>query len=204
MNDLAVKFVELKKKSLTKDVGAIKEFKKFQNHCMKAMAPLVLAKARKYKKFSNYNDLVQDGFEALLLAFDTYNINKGDFSYWASQYIKTRIYRSANAHSTIKFPIKKAKEVQPYKTTGFPVLIDTSANQSIKIERLEDELLINKLINELPDLQKQVISMYFDFSGNKNGSISHICESLDLSRTMCLKILEEAQAVLKEKYLKLI
>jgi RNA polymerase sigma factor (sigma-70 family) len=204
INDLAVKFIELKKKSLTKEPSLVKEFNNFQNHCMKVMAPLVLMKARKYKKFSNYNDLVQDGFEALLLAFETYNINKGDFSYWASQYIKTRIYRSANAHSTIRFPIKKAKQVQPYKTSTIPVLIDNSANQCVKIQKIEDEILINKILDELPDLQKQVISMYYDFSGNKNGSISHICDELGLSRTVCLKIIEEAQVVLKEKYLKLI
>ena len=112
----------------------IAAFKNYEEHCVKKLGRLVDQKVRKYKKFSNYIDLRQDGLEALLLAFNTFDPKKGSFAWWADKYISTRIYRAANAHSTIRYPIEKAKKFMPYKTNCIPVIVDSTQNPAEKVE----------------------------------------------------------------------
>jgi DNA-directed RNA polymerase specialized sigma subunit len=69
---------------------------------------------------------------------------------------------------------------------------------------MEEEYLLSVAMEKLPDLHKQILSMYYDIAGNKTGSISHICKELSLSRAVCIKTLEEAQVALKSEFLKLI
>ena len=175
----------------------IKEFKDYQNYCAEKFSGMVLSRASKYRKFSNYSDLVQDGFEALMMALETYNPKKGNFSWWADKYIKTRLSRSANAHSTIKIPLKKAKDMQPYKTNSIPLLIDNSNNPLNDVERTEEHEAIWQALDELSETQKQAILMRHEFNGKKDASVSKISETLNISRLACTKLLSEAESKLR-------
>lgn len=200
INNIARKFLELKNKAAECE-RAKREYKKYQNYCFNKFNFLVNNKTYRYKKFSNYNDLKQDGFEALMLAFKTYDPDKGDFIGWASRYINTKVCRAANAHSTIKYPIKKAKNLKPYKTTEMPVLID-SKNPLTSVENFEDKKFIREAIEQLPERQKQVILSYYDFedkSESKNVSITKVSKNLKMSRPVCVKLLAQAEVSLKEK-----
>ena len=101
------------KQKLKKDNNLLKDFESYQKFCIDKCRCLVANRVGKYKKFSNYEDLEQDGYEALVLALRTYNPKKGSFTWWADKYISTRIARCANTHSTIRFPLKKAREIKP-------------------------------------------------------------------------------------------
>lgn len=195
-NTIARKFLELKEKANSGKKEDIKKYKEYQNFCAKKLAPLVNFRTSRYRKFSNYPDLKQDGFEALMMAFETYKPDKGDFVWWASKYISTRISRSANAHSTIRFPLKKAKEMQPYKVGEMPIMIDSSKNPQEAVEQNQEVDLIYRAICELPDKQRQIILMHHEFSGNSS-SISKISQKLKISRPTCQKLLEEAKNSLR-------
>ena len=199
INKIARKFLELKDKAITTgSKKAIKEYKNYQNFCANKLSPLVNNKTNKYKKFSNYPDLQQDGFEALMLAFETYNPDKGDFVWWASKYINTRVCRSANAHSTIRFPLKKAKDLQPYKTNTMPVLVDSKKDPFENIDDAQQKSVIKDVISELPEKQKQIILSHYEFKEG-NASISNISKELKISRPACVKLLEEAERSLKNR-----
>jgi RNA polymerase sigma factor (sigma-70 family) len=191
INVIANKFVELR------DGIDKKAFEQYQKYCIKKLSPLVNNKIRKYRKFSNYPDLQQDGFEALMLAFETYEPEKGCFSWWANKYIETRISRQANAHSTIRVPIKKAKEFPPYKTNTIPVMVDLN-NPCENIEDEQNKEVVKLAIDQLSERHKQVILMHYGFN-DQNSAISNISKELNISRPACIRLLGEAEKSLKNK-----
>lgn len=197
VNKIATDFIKLKKKAdKSRSKKIKKQFEDYKNYATNKLSHLVTVRANRYKKFSNYQDLMQDGFEALMSALKTYDPKKGCFTWWARKYIDTRISRSANAHSTIRFPIKKAKETQPYKTSSIPVLIDIAETPYEAIETTQIKDVVKRAIEQLPEDQKQIITLAFEFS-DKPSTITNISKEMEISRPTCLKLLEEAKSNLR-------
>lgn len=197
IDQLAIKYIKLKENAKNGSEKNIKDFKKFQNECIKKLTPLVTKKTSKYKKFSNYKDLEQDGFEALLMALNTYKPEKGSFGFWASQYIKTRVSRSANAHSTIKIPIKKAKLLKPYKTTSIPIMFDGKPTPIESFQTNENSFILKEAVNKLPTDQRKVIKMTYGLNGVQPNTAINIMEYLSISRQEYNKLLTKAKKNLK-------
>jgi RNA polymerase sigma factor (sigma-70 family) len=199
INDIAKKFIDLREQAkITKSEADRLQYRKYQNYCMDKLKFLVLHKVGKYRKFSNYPDLEQDGYEALVLALRTYNPNKGAFTWWADKYISTRVSRAANAHSTIRFPLKKAKETKPYKISIIPTIIDTEPTALESLESFQSSKSISSAVEQLPSNHQNVVNMLFGFNGVEQQSINNIIKSLSISRPQFLKIFGEAKIKLKE------
>lgn len=201
VDKIAVKYLELKKKAESEQSTEedIRRFKAYQNVAAQKLKYLVAFRTAKYRKFPNHQDLEQDGFEALLMAFNTFNPNKGSFSWWADRYIKTRISRSANAHSTIKFPIKKAKELKPYKTNSIPVMPDSRPNPLDVFEDVENSENISEAIKSLPEKHQRVVNMTYGFGFRKPHTINSVMKNLSISRQQYGRILEEAKERIKKE-----
>lgn len=198
INEIAKEFVELRERiGNSKKEKNKSKFKLFQNAVVKKLSHLVLLRTNRYRMFNNYHDLQQDGFEALFMALKTYRPEKGDFSWWAMKYIDTRISRAANCHSTIKFPLKKAREMQPHKVSTFPEIIDLNKNPHENAEAVEIKNVIMGAIGLLPDKQKKIILMSYELTGTRAYTISKISEELKISRPACIKLLDEAKENLK-------
>ncbi|MDP2685252.1 MAG: sigma-70 family RNA polymerase sigma factor [bacterium] len=176
----------------------LERFKDYQNFSINKLAYLVKFRAARYGKFPNYPDLVQDGYEALIRAFDTFDPDKGSFSWWADKYIGTKISRAANAHSTIRFPIKKAKALKPYKTSTMPVLIDDAPDPLLFVETGEKNNNLKAAIDNLSDAHQNVVNMTYGFDGIKR-SVSVVLKDLDISKPQYLKILREAKEQIKQQ-----
>lgn len=198
-NKIAERYLFLKRKADSGKKKDLDDFKIYQNYCAKKLSYLINNKTSRYKKFSNYQDLQQDGFEALIHAFETYDPNKGDFTWWASKYIETRISRSANCHSTIKIPLKKARKLPPFKDSKIPNIIDEKNIPDLGVEVAQTNYILMSAIEELPEQHKKALLLHYDFSGNNKSSISSLSRELMVSRPVCIKILSEATEKLKEK-----
>lgn len=78
--NLMVKFVDLRKiANETQNPKDIKAFKDHEKICIDKFKYLVTMRTNRYKKFSNYDDLNQEGMEALVKAMKNYNPKKGIF-----------------------------------------------------------------------------------------------------------------------------
>jgi RNA polymerase sigma factor (sigma-70 family) len=199
-NELAAKYLELKARAeKTESDDDIKAYKAYQNECITKLRSLVLRRVAKYKKFSNYPDLEQDGFEALLMSFNTYNPEKGPFSYWADQYIKTRVCRAANAHSTIRVPIKKARDVKPYKTSTMPIMEDTGKDPFESLEEQESCISLMSVVDELPSEQRDVVTMTYGLNGSRPNTAGNVMERLSISRQQYTKLLTQAKTTIKKQ-----
>jgi RNA polymerase sigma factor (sigma-70 family) len=187
------------KKSKSKKIHA--KYEQSRKRCMDRFDFLVEKKTRKYRGFSNYEDLKQDGRIALMLALNSYELGKGDFFWWADKYIKTKVSREANRHSTIKIPIKHTKRLTPYKVSQLPIIIDGSPDASDTMYTRQVRNRVRSAVTNLPEDQRKVVLSYFEFGGSrvKSSSINKICKDLKISRVTCLKLLNDAKEVLRHE-----
>lgn len=195
--DLMIKLIDLRKKA-KEDNKVVSELKKHEKICMEKFRYLVTMKTGRYKAFSNYEDLNQEGFEALVKAMNNYNPTKGSFFWWAHKYIDTRISRSANLHTTIRYPLKVAKNNTPHKESVMPLLIEERYCPDKELEESQATQAIHSAVALLSDEQREVINLAFGFDGDKPMSINKICKKLSISRLSCIKTINSALSVMKE------
>jgi len=177
-----------------KDILLFKEHERF---CIEKFKYLVLMKTSRYKNFSNYDDLVQDGLEGLIKSMKTYNPKKGIFFWWAHKYVDTRIARCANLHTTIRFPLKYAKAVTPHRESILPILVDQLAGPYDILEHREALMAVNKNFSNLSSNQQKVVKLLFGIDGENPQSISKVCQQLRMSRPTCVKLLDQVLNILR-------
>jgi RNA polymerase sigma factor (sigma-70 family) len=197
--DLMTKLIDLRDQlKKGEDVKLRTELKKHEQICMEKFRYLVTMKTGRYKAFSNYEDLNQEGFEALIKAMNNYNPKKGSFFWWAHKYIDTRISRSANLHTTIRYPLKVAKASTPHKESVMPLLIEERYCPDKELEDSQLNHAIQGAISVLTKEQREVISLAYGFDGDKPMSINKICKKLNISRLSCIKMINSALSTMKE------
>ena len=197
--DLMTKLIDLRDKAkVSEDSKITIELKKHEAICMEKFRYLVTMKTGRYKAFNNYDDLNQEGFEALIKAMNNYNPKKGSFFWWAHKYIDTRISRSANLHTTIRYPLKVAKASTPHKESVMPVLIEERYCPDKEMEDSQSMHAVQGALASLNNDQKTVISLAFGFDGEKPMSINKICKKLSISRLNCIKTINGALSTMKE------
>lgn len=197
--DLMIKLIDLRIK--IKDSNESKtlvELKKHEQICIEKFKYLVTMKTGRYKAFSNYDDLNQEGFEALIKAMNNYNPKKGSFFWWAHKYIDTRISRSANLHTTIRYPLKVAKNNTPHKESIMPILIEERYCPDKELENSQLNQIMQNAFSSLTKEQQQIINLAYGFDGDKPMSINKICKKLNISRLCCIKTINSALSLMKD------
>jgi RNA polymerase sigma factor (sigma-70 family) len=188
---LMAEFIALRNEKNTSS-EAMTKFRRHETKCINSFAYIIHMHANRYKNFSNHDDLVQEGYEALMKAMANYKPGTSSFFYWSHRYIGTRISRQANLHTTIRFPLKIAKEQIPKREFELPLLIEETFCPDKQAENLQIVAEIKRVINTLRGRKRKIIDLYFGFTGDKPASINKICETLDLSRIKCTEILQSA------------
>lgn len=198
--DLMIKLIDLRDKTRTSEGASFKkDLQKHEHICIEKFKYLVTMKTGRYKAFSNYDDLNQEGFEALIKAMDNYNPKKGSFFWWAHKYIDTRISRSANLHTTIRYPLKVAKNNTPHKEAVMPLLIEERYCPDKELEESQLNHAIQKVLPVLTLEQREVINLAYGFDGDKPLSINGICKKLNISRLNCTKLINSALSTMREQ-----
>jgi RNA polymerase sigma factor (sigma-70 family) len=197
--DLMIKLIDLRGQIKTPEgKSLIRDLQKHEQICIEKFKYLVTMKTGRYKAFSNYDDLNQEGFEALIKAMNNYQPKKGSFFWWAHKYIDTRISRSANLHTTIRYPLKVAKATTPHKEAVMPLLIEERYCPDKELEESQLNRAIQGAISVLSVEQREVISLAYGFDGDKPISINKICKKLNISRLNCLKMINSSLSIMKE------
>lgn len=197
---LMIDLIKLRKRSdETKNENDIKKYKDYEQFCIKQFMYIVDMHASRYRSFSNYDDLKQEGLESLIKAFKNYNPKKGIFFWWAHKYIGTRISRMANTHTTIRYPLKVARETIPHKETQLPLLIENNRIPEKECEKNQTINIIQNVVGFLNDEHRLIINMVYGLDGDKPKSINKVCKDLNMTRTDCINKINEALIILKNK-----
>lgn len=199
IDQLVTTWMTMKNQSETD--STIKKSRKFhdlQNECIEKLKFLVLKRTRKYMKFSNHIDLEQDGYEALIAALKTYDPKRGSFTWWADKYISTRIYRAANAHSTIRVPIPKTKECKPHKVSKFPVMLDETLNPHSQLEKSEMIGFLKEATDSLSIEQQQLLTWMYGLNNTPEQTLDQIANRLNLSRSRVMTLMNQTRRTLKQ------
>jgi RNA polymerase sigma factor (sigma-70 family) len=202
INDIVFQLVTIRREYEKIKSSKLKnELKKIQGLCIEKLEYLVDARTRRYRNFANYEDLRQDARIALYSALHSYNPEKGDFFWWANKYMKTKVSREANRHSTIKIPLKHARNIQPYKVSQIPIMIDDNPSASDNFSTCENSIIIKNAVLKLPEEQRRVIELHYEMTNDRCNlnSIDKICGQLKITRVICLKLLNEAKRKLKQE-----
>ena len=136
--------------------------------------------------------------EALTLGMANYDPKKGNAFWWFHKYVDTRISRSANLHTTIRYPLKFAKEIVPHKEAVMPLLIEERHCPDKEFEASETNRQINDAMNKLTEDQQKTIRLAYGLDGDKPLSINRICKELKMSRSVVIKSLETAVSTMKD------
>lgn len=199
--------LHLLKRKMNKSEKNKKKYFDYEAQCIENLKYFVEAKAGKYKQFPNHSDLVQDAMEALLKGIRSFKISKlgaedegkGFFFSWIGWFVNTKLSRSANNHTTIRYPMHIAKDVKPHKENKFPMLLDPKGSVERICEQEELNVAVRKSLDELSKEQRELVSLAFGFGKEGPVSITKICERKKISRANCLKVLDVALDVLRNK-----
>lgn len=197
LEQMAIDYLQIQenlKKSLSSN--DIRKLKTKQEAIIKNLKCLVNIRSFRYKKFSNFIDLEQEGLEALIMALNTFKPNKSSFTWWADKYIRTRLSRAANAHSTVRVPIKHAREMKPLKSSVIPLIIDDRTGYS-ELELKDIEKRVMEAVNKLPEMNKKFISMLYGLNGIRQYNITQLCEKFSLNKSESMKLINESKKKLK-------
>lgn len=170
----------------------IEKYRRQEKKCIESFKYIVLMKTNRYKNFFNYEDLIQEGLEALVQAMKTYNPKKGIFFYWAHKYIDTRISRKASLHTAIRFPLQVAKKQQPYRESFVPSMADSSLNPEEILQSKEINNSIDKIFSTLSPRNKKIMNMYFGIDSGKPQSVFKISQKLKLHKAICERVINKA------------
>ncbi|HEY4877140.1 MAG TPA: sigma-70 family RNA polymerase sigma factor [Puia sp.] len=196
---LMEKFIILREKySKSNNKKDLFMLNKHERICVEKFKYLVSMRTDRYRGFYNYEDLNQEGLEALIKAMKNYDPKKGSWFWWAHKYIETRISRSANLHTTIRYPLKFAKLNTPHKESVLPILVEGRFCPDKNLERAETLKAIQSAMEFLNKEQKDIISFAYGFDGDKPLSINKICKKMNISRLSCIKTINSALNILKQ------
>lgn len=180
-NKLVETLLELKDKA-KKNPEFQHELNKHENICVEKFAYLINMRTTRYYNFNNFDDLNQEGYEALTRAFKTYKKGKGSIFSWVHRYVKTRIQRRANNHSAMRIPLKISKELVPFKEQNLPILVETDYVPEKQYAAAEINHIINNSFNNLPEEQQELLSKYYGLN-HKPYTISKLCLESGLNRS---------------------
>lgn len=198
--DMMKQLSELRKKAEKSKAATDKlAYTKYEAECLDALKYFVQMKTGKYRKFANYEDLNQEGLEALLKAMKTFKNNKGSFFFWAGLFVNTRLVRSANNHTVIRYPMHVAKKTKPHKENTFPVMLDSKGSPEKNCEQSELNIAVQAALNLLSEDQRELVNLVYGFDGDKPMSITKVCEKKKISRANCVKTLNGALDILRTK-----
>jgi len=186
-------------------------FSQYRSGKMNAREKLILYNMRlvyyvayKYKNAGyEIEDLFSIGLIGLMKAIDYFNIEKNiQFSTYASKCINNEILmffrknknkkQEINIHTTT-FITKNGSEISLEK-----FLIDENVNIIQDYEEKEYIEQLNQIINELPETEKKVITLFFGFNGRVYVQ-REIAEILNVSQSYVSRIIKKIVTKIKKE-----
>jgi RNA polymerase sigma factor (sigma-70 family) len=161
---------------LKNDQSKSTEINKLRDEIVKSLSFLVYENTKSYRKFPNYEDLVQEGFIGLIKAVKKFDYNKyPNFFMYANQWIKNGVKRSASRFDIVYNPERKRVVYAEIEKEE----IDPINVEDIFLNK-ERQIKLKEIINEFSDRDKEIIKRLFGIDKNQQ-TLREIGKELDLT-----------------------
>lgn len=201
---LLSKLAQLKEKLNTtknkKEIPSIKkEYENYFSFLVKKFSYIPEIHTKRYMKYSNYHDLLQEGNLGLVIALNKFDMKRSNnFFRLANQYVKTRVKRAANKFDVINVPISIGKEKPFYRVEMPNNMIADSFEKSIESKEMYSN--VKSFIMGLADDYKKILGFYYGFCIKENQivvsdsklKICDISRQLNIPRVKVKKVIDSA------------
>lgn len=159
-----------------------------------------------YKYIRNKNDLEEFfsiGLIGLIKAVDTYDISKNvEFSSYANCCIQNEFHmffrkNQKNIKEAISLDAPLLDGASDASLSDFLIDFDSDTTEIYEKKETIQELL--KIVNQLPDKEKEIIYLHFGLYGNKEYNQREIAKKLNISYSYVSKIIKTVLCKLKKK-----
>lgn len=170
---------EFRAESNLTDEELAKIIQKMQNNIVDKMKFLVYSNARPYRKFSNYEDVVQEGFVGLIRSVHKFKWSLfPNFFVYSNQWVRHYTKRAASRFD-VMFNPNKSRVVysEPDENKSIPAE-DTPDGIFFRQERANG---VNEILNHFPDRDKEIVRMIFGLGGYKPQTLRKIGSRFNLT-----------------------
>jgi len=153
--------------------------RKRQNDIVDKLAFLVYGHARPYRNFSNYEDLVQEGFVGLLKAVRKFQWARfPNFFVYSNQWIRHNIKYAASRFDVVYNPNRNRV-----------IYSEPTEEEEVPLEELPEEVVFNKeraiyvdkVLSELPRRDREIVQMIFGLGGYRAQTLREIGPQFNLT-----------------------
>ena len=173
----------------------IKKIEKLQNNIIGELSFLVFYQAKPYRRFPNYEDIVQEGYIGLIKAVRRFDYTRfPNFFVFADQWIWNNIKKAASKFDVVYDPTKKRviySEQARFEEEDFT----TPENSFIADENVQK---INKALSQLSDRERTIIEKTYGIKDGKECSLREIGPQLNLTHERIRQIKNEVLNKLKD------
>lgn len=168
---------------------------KIHNEIFSKLSFLVYQIAKPYKKFQNYEDILQEGFIGLLKSVRKFDYSKyPNFFLYSYQWIKHSIKRSASKFDIVYNPSKKRVVYADFSEQEEQE--DPNYLEELYFEK-EVAIKIRNILNTLPSREKIIMEKTFGIKSEDCESLRNIGSQLDITHERVRQIKNETIEKLK-------
>ena len=169
-------FKEVDKIKIDTQLTEIQKHEKIENihnKIVEGLSFLVYNGAKSYRRFSNYEDLVQEGYIGLLKAVRKFEHARfPNFFVYAEQWIRHRIKNAASRFDIVYNPNKQ--RVVYSSDLGDNVEEEAEITPEDIFFELEKCENINKVLNEFPEREREIVKRIFGLDDHSPQTLREI------------------------------
>jgi RNA polymerase sigma factor (sigma-70 family) len=172
-----------------------KQVEKLHNKIIDELAFLVFHQAKPYKRFQNYEDIVQEGYVGLLKAVRRFDYKRfPNFFVFADQWIWNNVKKAASKFDIVYDPTKK--RVIYAEPSRFDKEADTTPEESFIAE--ENSEIISRVLSQLSDKERIILEKTYGIKDGKECTLREIGPQLNLTHERIRQIKNEVLNRLKD------
>ena len=166
-----------------------------QNKVVKDLSFMVYNQVKPYRKFSNYDDLLQEGFIGLLRAVRKFNPKLfPNFFIYSERWIRHSVKRAASRFDVVYCPNKKRVIYTGLAESSDDVALENPEEEYAVQEKAQK---VRDVLNELPDREREIVEKIFGFNSNPQ-TLRKIGPTYDLTHERIRQIKNQVISKLKK------
>ncbi|MFA5023362.1 MAG: sigma-70 family RNA polymerase sigma factor [Patescibacteria group bacterium] len=167
-----------------------------QNNIVNKLSFLVYNTVKPYRKFTNYEDLVQEGFIGLIRAVRKFDYRLfPNFFIYSERWIRHSVKRAASKFDIVYCPNRKRVVYTGLSEFNEEVINTTPEDDYISKESYQK---INNVLNELPERDREIIEKMFGFGLSDQQTLRSVGNSCNLTHERVRQIKNQVISKLKK------